>query len=250
MSEHNNKPKYLRVAAGLLLIAGLVVAIGAATAILTSGTVTSDQPQNQTVEVDLEFIDGGTTADVELSRDGTVVQSETVTESTATTTTASLPLTGLAEGDFSLDVTGADESNVSVADTRMVTKQTEVLDVNENDSVAVDVGFDAQEVTNASVAITSDTGTTLRDETVSFDPIEFEGGTGYKTVEWTPSSNYENVTVTVETSPVYGHDAVYSVIDGDGGATGGVIGGAGRTEMIGFAIIVVGLVVAVSRDQL
>ena len=249
MSEHNNKPKYLRVAAGLLLIAGLVVAIGAAAAILTNGTVTSDQPENQTVEVDMDF-SGAATADVEIVRDGTVVQSDSVTGASGESHTVSVPMTGLAEGDFSLNVTGSDESNVSVADTRMVTEQTEVLDVTENDTVAVDVGFDAQEVTNASVTITSDTGTTLRDETVSFDPIEYEGGTGYKTVEWTPSSNYENVTVTVETGPVYGHDAVYSVIDGNDGATGGVIGGAGRTEMIGFAIIVVGLVVAVSREQL
>ena len=249
MSEHNNKPKYLRVAAGLLLIAGLVVAIGAATAILTSGTVTSDQPENQTVEVDMDF-SGAATADVEIVRDGTVVQSDSVTGASGESHTVSVPMTGLASGDFELNVTADDETVVDVTETRMVTEQTEMLDVTENDTVAVDVGFDAQEVTNASVTITSDTGTTLRDETVSFDPIEYEGGTGYKTVEWTPSSNYENVTVTVETSPVYGHDAVYSVIDGDGGATGGVIGGAGRTEMIGFAIIVVGLVVAVSREQL
>jgi hypothetical protein len=249
MSGHNNKPKYLRVAAGLLLIAGLVVAIGAATAILMNGTVTSDQPENQTVEVDMDF-SGAATADVEIVRDGTVVQSDSVTGASGESHTVSVPMTGLASGDFELNVTADDETVVDVTETRMVTEQTEVLDVTENDSVAVDVGFDAQEVTNASVTITSDTGTTLRDETVSFDPIEYEGGTGYKTVEWTPSSNYENVTVTVETSPVYGHDAVYSVIDGDGGATGGVIGGAGRTEMIGFAIIVVGLVVAVSREQL
>ena len=249
MSGHNNKPKYLRVAAGLLLIAGLVVAIGAATAILTNGTVTSDQPENQTVEVDMDF-SGAATADVEIVRDGTVVQSDSVTGASGESHTVSVPMTGLASGDFELKVTADDETVVDVTETRMVTEQADVLDVTENDSVAVDVGFDAQEVTNASVTITSDTGTTLRDETVSFDPIEYEGGTGYKTVEWTPSSNYENVTVTVETSPVYGHDAVYSVIDGDGGATGGVIGGAGRTEMIGFAIIVVGLVVAVSREQL
>jgi len=249
MSEHNNKPKYLRVAAGLLLIAGLVVAIGAATAILTNGTVTSDQPENQTVEVDMDF-SGAATADVEIVRDGTVVQSDSVTGASGESHTVSVPMTGLASGDFELNVTADDETVVDVTETRMVTEQADVLDVTENDSVAVDVGFDAQEVTNASVTITSDTGTTLRDETVSFDPIEYEGGTGYKTVEWTPSSNYENVTVTVETSPVYGHDAVYSVIDGDGGATGGLIGGAGRTEMIGFAIIVVGLVVAVSREQL
>jgi len=243
------KHKLLTVVGAILLLGGIVLMIGGVSAVLTDGGVTSDQPSNQTVEVDMDF-SGAASVDAELTRDGTVVQSDTVSGASGESHTATLPMTGLDEGDFDLSVTADDESVVTITDTRMVTEQTEVLDVTENDSVAVDVGFDAQEVTNASVTITSDTGTTLRDETVSFDPIEYEGGTGYKTVEWTPSSNYENVTVTVETSPVYGHDAVYSVIDGDGGATGGVIGGAGRTEMIGFAIIVVGLVVAVSREQL
>jgi len=246
---NGHKHKLLTGVGVILAIAGLVALSAGVSAVLTDGSVTSDQPGNQTVQVDADFSGTGTTIEANLTRDGTVVQSDSATETGGNSTTLSLPLTGLDSGDFSLNVTGTDESNVTVTDTRMVTEQTEVLDVTENDSVAVDVGFDAAEATNASVTISSSTGTTLRDETVSFDPIEYEGGTGYKTVEWTPSSDYDNVTVRVETNPVYGHDAVYSVVEGDG-ATGGIIGGAGKTEMIGFAIIVVGLIVAVSREQL
>ena len=249
MSEHKHKPKYLRVAAGLLLIAGALLAIGAASAILSSGTVTSDQPENQTVEVDMDF-SGAATADVEIVSDGTVVQSDSVTGASGESHTVSVPMTGLASGDFELNVTADDETVVDVTETRMVTEQTDVLDVTENDTVAVDVGFDAEAVTNASVTIIDDSGTTQRDETVSFDPIEYENGDGYKTVEWTPSSNYENVSVTVETNPVYGHDAVYSVVESNEGATGGILGGASDTEMIGFAAVVVGLLVAVSRGML
>ena len=248
MSGH--KHKLLAVVGTILAISGVVLVIGGASAVLSDGTVTSDQPENQTVEVDLDFSGGGTTVDANLTRDGTVVQSETVTETTDTTTTATLPLTGLDEGDFSLDVTGADESNVTVTDTRMVTEQSDVLNVSANDSVAVDAGFDADQVTNATVTITDDTGTVQRDEEVSFDPVEAEGGTGYKTVEWTPSSDYGNVTVTIETAPVFGHDAVYSVIESDSGGTGGIIGGAGQTEMIGFTVLIVGVLLAMSRGRI
>jgi len=249
MSEHKHKPKYLRVAAGLLLIAGLVVAIGAASAILSNGTITSDQPENQTVEVDMDF-SGAATADVEIISDGTVVQSDSVTGASGESHTVSVPMTGLASGDFELNVTADDETVVDVTETRMVTEQTDVLNVTANDTVAVDVGFDSDVVTNASVTITDDSGTTQRDETVSFDPIEYEGGTGFKTVEWTPSTDYQNVSVTVSTNPVYGHDAVFSTVVNDDGATGGILGGASDTQMLGFLAVAVGLLVAVSRGML
>jgi len=248
MKEHNHKPKYLRVAAGLLLIAGILLAIGAATAILTNGTVNSDQPENQTIEVDADF-SGAATVTAEVLSDGTVVQSDSVTGASGESHTLSVPMTGLASGDFELNVTADDETVVDVTETRMVTEQTGVLDVDANDTLAVDVGFDSEVVTNATVTISDQSGIDQNTTQVSFDPIEYEGGNGFKTVEWEPSTDYENVTVEVVTTPVHGHDSVYSSIEGDA-AMGGAFGGAGSTQMVGFAAVLVGLLVAASRGYL
>lgn len=201
---------YTLLAVGIAL--GLVLVGGFASAQLTETTVTADQPDNQTVEADLTFSGTGTTATAELSRDGTVVASENVTGSGTDNLTAAVDMTGLQADDYNLSISATDESNVSVDTTRMRTHQTDALNVTENETVQVDVGFVAEQQTNATVEI-SQGSQTLNTTTLQFDPVDADDGAGVETLTWeSTTSGYLNVTV--ETTPASGYNSV-TVQSGD-----------------------------------
>ena len=159
MKDHKLKSRAVGLCAVLLLA---LLATGGVTAVLTAGNISADQPDNQELRVDLDY-SGGTTVDVNLSKDGTVVASTTdsASSSTASPQTAVVDMTGLAAGYLNLSVEGADESNVTLAEARMVTEQTDALNMTANETYTVDVAFDAVETTNATVEWIDDSGTVI-----------------------------------------------------------------------------------------
>jgi len=235
-----------------LLAVGLLAAVGLGSAVLTEGSISADQPDNQQLETDLQYSDNGTTVDLNLSKDGTVVESVTDSNTTTGTTalqTATLDMTGLAAGDLALNVTATDESNVSVAETRMVTEQTDALNMTANETYTVDVEFDATQTTNATVEWLDDTGTVINSTQLSFDPIDYEDGSGVMTAEITPSSDYNFTDVRVTTTNAYGYEAVY-VFGDDTGVAGGGFFGASSQQVLGFAVLLAGLLILANREVL
>jgi hypothetical protein len=220
--------KHMLIAAGALLALSVVL-IGVGSAVLTDGEVAAPDPENETVAVDAEF-SGGTTGDpsedmtVELSRDGTVIRSDTITGQVGAVNTSEVSLTGLSAGPMDLNVTTTDDTNVDLVETRMETTRQTGINIIENDTLLVDVQFDAAETTNATVEIEDETGTVVNTTELSFDPIEAEDGSGIETVEIEASSDLGNVTVHVTTTSIYGYDGVYV---SKGSTTGGGGGGAG-----------------------
>ena len=246
MRGYKLKSRAVGLCAVLLLA---LIAIGGVTAVLTAGNISADQPDNQQLEVDLDY-SGGTTVDVNLSKDGTVVAStmDSASSSTASPQTAVVDMTGLAAGYLNLSVEGADESNVSVAETRMVTEQTDALNMTANETYTVDVEFEAVETTNATVEYIDDTGTVLNSTTLTFDPIDYEDGTGIMTAEYTPSSDYNFTDIRVTTDNAYGYEAVY-VFDDSGGVAGGGFLGATNQQVMGFLALLAGLLLLANRGE-
>ena len=239
--------KHLLLTAVLAL--ALVGAAGIGAAVLTEGTISADQPDNQQLEVDLDY-SGGTTVDANLSKDGTVVASTTDSASSATASpqTAVVDMTGLAAGYLNLSVSAADESNVSVAETRIVTEQTDALNMTANETYTVDVEFDAVETSNATVEYIDDTGTTINTTTLTFDPIDFEDGSGIMTAEYEPSTDHNFTDIRVTTENAYGYEAVY--VYGDGTVAGGGLFGASSHQVLGFLALLGGLLVLANRGEL
>jgi len=205
--------------------------------------ITADQPDNQTVEVNVSFA-ADTEATANLTKDDATVVSETVSGTAGTNQTATLDMTGLSDGTYGLTVDSPDSANVTVEDTVLVTEQIAALNATDNETVAVDVEFDADQVTNATV--TFEQGTDTNVSTIQFDPVAADDGTGIETVTY-ETNRTGDVNVTVETSPASGYAATWVSGESDS-AFGGAFAGATTNHILGFLLLVVGLAAAYQRD--
>jgi hypothetical protein len=237
----------LKILVGLLVLA---VGVGALTvggsAQATEETVTLNSPNSQTVEVDAVW-DGTGNITAELQKDGTVVESATAQGTNGSLTTLSLQGTGLAKDDYTLSVSSAE--NATVASTRLVTDKTPALNLSQNDTVAVDVEFDAIETTNATVTL-SDGGTDINSSQLTFDPVEYSDGSGIKTWTYELGQDVDALNASIESVPAGGYEQAW-VSEDSGGALlggGGIIAGASRNQILGFLAVLVGLLVAYERD--
>jgi hypothetical protein len=231
---------------GLVAVAlGLALLSVGGLAQSTNETVTLNEPNTQTVEIPVTFSNSGNvTAD--LSKDGTVVESDSVSGSSGTSTLL-LDGTGLAQDDYTLTV-GSHE-NATVGESTIIDEKRANLTLSKNDTVAVDVEFDAQTVTTANITL-SDGGTQLNTSSLVFDPVEFEDGNGIKTYEYQLQQNVTGLNATVETTTAAGYSQAWVSEDTGGSLIGGagIIAGASETQILGFLAVVAGLVLAYNRD--
>lgn len=246
MTQHKHKIGLL--VAALALAAVVLVASMGAVATPYEGNITAQNPDEQAVEVDVSF-SGDTDVTAELSRDGSVLADETVSGIDGDSETIAFELTGYAAGEFELDVTATDDSLATVDDTRLVAEKEAMLDVEENETVLVDVEFDADEQSEAVVTLTND-GVQLNQSTIEFDPVKFEDGTGIKTTEWDADGNYSALNATIETSPAASHSEAWVSVDSGVFGGSGIVAGASRNQILGFLAVVVGLVAAYNRDYI
>jgi len=206
----------------LLLVAVVVLSVPGA-AVLSDNTVTLDRPDNQVIEVDADF-SGPATTTVALERDGTTVESVSYTGSSGESHTVSIDPTGLQVGDYTLNITADDESNVTVSGTRLLTT-IEPVSVEENGTLYMDVELSSTSASTATVTlIDSDNSTQLNQTTLEFDPIEYEDGTGIVTDAWTADGSYQNVSVQIGTAPSASYSASWADSEPPGStfAIGGV----------------------------
>ena len=207
----------------LLAAVAVLLIVGSAAAVLTEGNVSAQDPENETIAVDADF-SYSEDLTLNLTRDGTVIRSETITGQQGYTNTSEMALTGLSSDSYNLSVESTNDANVTVLETRMETTRSTGINLTQNDTVLVDVEFDAIEETNATVEIVDETGTVVNSTNLTFDPIAAEDGSGIETVEYEASADHGNITVNVETSEIWGYETVY-VERGDATTGGG--GGAG-----------------------
>jgi hypothetical protein len=212
----------------LLAAVAVLLIVGSAAAMLTEGNVTAQDPENETIAVDADF-SYSEDMTVELTRDGTVIRSETITGQQGYTNTSEMPLTGLSSDSYNLSVSTTNDANVTLVETRMETTRSTGINLTENDTVLVDVEFDAVEETNATVEIVDETGTAVNSTDLTFSPIAAEDGSGLETVEYEATADHGNITVNVETSEIWGYEGVYveagdATTGGGGGAGGGSSG--------------------------
>ena len=212
----------------LLAAVAVLLIVGSAAAALTDGNVTAEDPENETIAVDADF-SYSEDLTLDLTRDGTLIRSETITGQQGYVNTSEMALTGLSSDSYNLTVSTTNDANVTLVETRMETTRSTGINLTENDSVIVDVEFDAIEETNATVEIVDETGSVVNSTDLKFSPIAAEDGSGIETVEYEAASDHGNITVNVETSEIWGHEGVYvergDATTGGGGGAGGGSGG-------------------------
>jgi len=194
----------------LTILIGLAVAsitlITGAAALEYQGDVTIDQPDNQHLEVNISFSGSVTDHPIELSRDGTVVQSTTVSGSSGGTATATLSTTGLSDGEFNLTV--PDNTALTVERTELVTTHTNEYNLSEGDTVTAEVGFDGSQTANATVVFDQINYTNT--STLQFDPVEASGGNEVLSTEYTANED-GNVSITTTVNDASLADGVWTV---------------------------------------
>ncbi|MFC7057242.1 hypothetical protein [Halovenus salina] len=247
--ERTHKHKTGLLVVALVAALAAVVLTGGATAALVDSNVTVDDPNNQTVEVDVSF-SGSTDATAELTEGSSVVESATVSGSSGATETVTLNADGIQSGTYGIDVTATDESVVSLSETTLITHRPSMLNLSKDETVTVDVEFSSADDASAVVEL-SQHGTTLGSETLNWFYTSAGDESGVKTAEIAVNQNVEAANITVETSPSNAHSQVW--VSGDDDTSGGVlgggaIGGASQDQLIGFVAVVVGLVLVYQRD--
>jgi hypothetical protein len=214
------------VMAVLWTLLGVGILTGAVHAgIIQTGNVPLDQPDNQIVEVDIEWTDTGYghTATANLSRNGNTNLSETV-DDTNLKETVRLNASTLDSGTYELSIDASREANTTVQGTRMIVNRTGDLNVRSNGTYTVEVGFGGREA-NATVKwIDESDKTVLESSALSFDPSTASSDPAVKTAEWNATQDHGLVDVRVIVDDAYAYESVSTssnVTEGGGGVVGG-----------------------------
>jgi hypothetical protein len=234
----------LAVLALLALCISLTVAGGLAAS--TEQTVTLSDPDNQTLQTTALW-DGSGNVSMELRRDSSVVDSDSASDSSGMET-LKIDATGLSEGEYQLTVTATE--NVSVDEPRLVTERDTGLRASANETVAVDLDFNAIEQINSTVSLSQD-GTQVDSSEIRFDPVAYEDGTGIKTAEFELTEDRDSLNLSITAQPASGYKQAWvSHVDNSDGLIGGggIIAGASRNQILGFLAVVFGLVLAYNQD--
>ena len=135
----------------------------------------------------------------------------------------------------------------------------DTVEVDNGDTVTVDVEVtdefinDSLTNTTVDVALENDTGTVVNSSSITVEDTAF-GGTYsgesiWRTAEFEPAAN-GTYTVTVNADAETYVNTTEATVGSGGLFGGGIIAGAGQTELLGFAIVVGGLAYAYREDWL
>lgn len=227
------------VGVGSMLVAGAV----------TEETVTLEDPENETVEVDLEF-SGSADATVALEdSDGSTVVDEEVSGSDGDSETASLSAGFASPGDYLLNVTADSESDVSVDETRMIAT-TDVVEIEDagNESMTVDVGINSSSNATAEITVEDDSDAEVLRETLDYVAADHSDNETLLSSTYNDSDDLTegNLTATVEVVDAAAYDGVWASGPSDDllGGAGGMVPEDLTTTEIALGAIVAVLVVA------
>lgn len=236
-------------------LTGALAALAAALAVVAlalTGGAAADISQSKTVgdfeAIELEVVSSGsTTVDVTITNStGDTVKTDSLSMSSDTKTKTY----DLEPGDYTVsttagDTTVIDSETVSVVST-VSAFSSDTVDVGTSEEIVTDVEFSAN--TSALVEISNETGSVVYSEGVTGTVTGTENV--LETVTYEPSSA-ENYTVDVSAEDTTAINSTYVGVESTGlFGGGGIIGGAGQTELIGFALIVGGLVYAYREDMI
>ena len=231
--------------AGVLLAVlvgvGLALTASAAPIADSPANVTLDDPQNEQIEVSLDFA-SATDATVELT-DGEVIYETTSISGNAGETVATTLGTGSASaGDYQLAIDSPDASNVILNSSAIV--KTTTLNVTDaaNQSVIVDAVFAGGTDANATVTVTDSTDTTVMTDTIEYiDSQHEDGATLTRSYNASDGLVADDLTVAIATSPASAYDAAYATVESGTGTGGGLIGGeiAGQDTTVAIAAVLV-----------
>ncbi len=231
-----------------LAIVGLTATGGAAVA---TENVTIDDPANDTVEVDVDYSSSLTSdinATVELVNDnGTVVDSQMILGSPGTTET--FTVSASEAGDYTVDVTSEDETNTTLAATRLVAERAVSVEDVGNETVYVDVGFQGEDNATADITLMDSSGTELYTDTVEYDATTDET-THMVAINESDGLTAGDLMAQVATNPASAYTSAYAGLEepNTGGLIGGTIAGQDTTIVL-VVVLVLGGVGYYAREE-
>lgn len=239
-----SKQQTIKVLAALL--AGLLafsVLTGGALAALETETV--EPASNETVEATVAF-NGETSVTVDLvNSTGSTVQTQTLDSTGEDFSSGDVNLTASFDvatgGTYDVQFSATDATAVTATSTSVSYSETG-LDVTASDSLLVDVAFTS--ASSANVTVSNSTYSDTKQVSVS----SVSGDSVMETAEWTDLNGTYDVTVEYADSTAVNQS--YITVESDDSVLSGVIGGASQTQMLGFGVLVVGIVYARNRDMI
>jgi hypothetical protein len=245
------------LAACALILSGISGAAAAQSGV--GGTVTVDNPGEDSVTVTLSYGSSGVSAGAALSSGGNQVSSATHTSSSSgETKTLSLSTAGLSQQNYNLTLTGSSES-VTVQSTAVVSTQKFNYTAGSNESITADIGFSGQTNTSGDIIITDSAGTEVTNVSVDYVASEYGSNSTVTTVLTAgenisvaaDSGNQTNLTATFTVQSAGQFDGAWIETGSSGGLfSGGLTGltdGASDQQLIGLLLVGVGLLYARSE---
>ncbi|MCU4716808.1 hypothetical protein [Halapricum hydrolyticum] len=234
-----NTKLYGTLAAIMLATLAIVGLTATGGAVVATENVTIDDPTNDTVEVDVDYSSSLTSsinATAELvNSSGTVVDSQTISSMNATET---FTLSASEAGDYEINVTAEDETNTTVAETRVVASRTATIEDATTETLTVDLGFQGSTNATATVNVTDSTGSSIYRTTV-----DYTGTDTTKTLTLNDTDGLVNDTLTVTSTfnPASAYDGAYATVDD--GSTDSILGGtiAGQDTGVVLAVVIVAI---------
>jgi len=224
--------------AALALVATLALAALGAVTLVSAETahtesITLDEPTNETVEVDVDFIND-TDATVSLrNSSGSAIASQTITGVNGTTETFVLEPGAVDSGNYSIDVDAPNANDVSLVETRMIANRTQVIDDAANQTLVGDIAFQGDTNATAVLSVVNSTGMPVYQQS-----YEYVGDDTTRTIEVNESDGLVNgtYTATLTVSPASAYDGAYLGIPQEDNS---IIGGTIAGQDTGIVIVVV-----------
>lgn len=246
-------PSTRRIGLVAIALVALVAGAGLVSA-AASGTIAVDDPDNQTVAVDVNSTNIGddtvTSADLTISletADGTVADEQTITSVSAPSSeTVTFSMDTLAADEYTVVANSSDSTNVGVeiAETRLTETMTVDVEDAGNETLVVDAGFASASDATASVTVADGTGTELFTDSIAYTAADHDDDMATVTAEYNESDGLVAMTdgtVTVEYAPASVADTAYATVDdGSSSLFGGTIAGQ-DTEVAVGGLLVLGL---------
>lgn len=224
--------------AALALVALLGVATLGAVSIVTAESaanqsVTLHDPANETLEVDVDFINA-TDATVNLENSsGSVVANTTISGNASETKTAVVVPGDVASGEYTINLTATSAADIALNETRLIATREASIDDAGNETLLVDLGFQRANA-SADVRVEDETGTLLFADTASYDSTTDQNTISYEINE-TDGLVEGNLTANVTVNPAKSYDGAWATVEkpsDDGGIFGGTIAGQDSTVAI------------------
>jgi len=224
-----------------------------------SKSVTLDDPDNQTINTTVNFINNDSdpgyspSLSFRLQNESGVVATETISANSETTKTLSLSTAGLDSGVYGAVINSSSLNRAQVNSSPSIRTTKEAYIANETtDSLGVNLAFNGSREATSFVTVETDAGVEIINRSVSYLPSQHSSNEWTKSMLFNESDGIETgnltVTATVDNASLYRGLSVSDSSDG-GGLLTGTIGGQDTSIALAGLAVIAGIILYFRRED-